>query len=1209
MNNIINPDDRDYYDGKLYEVDIWPGSGYQSATFKVYAANEQEALELVVADAELNNENLLMSIPEMENYIAEDWSEECNKFMQENEDRDADEYTFAEEYLNYIYVDATMQGASQPYFINGKNLVINEISENDKVEESKEVKECQDKLVEDTDSEEHTIWDSEIDYYDEEYMNEVRENQYQDYLDNFEPSEPLSFEDWVMSDECYDTHYHWFEDSGVTEWTDLVDAYKDEFKEDYDEYVANYKDEPLPFDKWYNDYIEESSYDDWNTLKEDLENNILPSIERQMNYNCLILSGYYGSNYPDFKSSGNGGKMFEDVDEFEDYMSRFDRTIITTQAGILGSSLYDHDGTVSGEFYTLPENLTELVKAMNYETYVDIPEDITDEQDILDTVMDQFEEDLVYGNVDVRDLTEHIDLLVPIKDTISGYTPDEPKENKTEALEDNSEPITSSINADSCKVNDDIVTGSAELVQYDGSEYNPVSDEFTFEYNRKDKTIKVTSDNEKEIIKDLDEKEIMNNIEDNILPEITESVSDDKLEKTESIQSTADPVTKSKLETAKDKQQDKEIENCTNIKKVEAVEYISRKEYNEMPEDYKTTIEKTLQARQAVGDNVDELRNLYKNLGYEETDPMIMVNDNGGTVLKPVKIQEEKEITFVDKDDILATTTNGGKFEIKLDDEAEEPYYTIRYTDKDNNAKEVFGFDTVYNSDEEAKQVFKDMLNDNEKYTKLVKSLTESKLNEDEPQEETLDEAINRAHQEEISAINTYDTILSKTDETTDTKLVDMIEEIKADEEDHKLLLQHYIETGEALTDDELKELKDKSSEVPDIEEKLTNTMEESKNIKTEKASITVTRDVNSEAEALDLVNDTSYFDIGDEVDVTDWNNRTYTVKKTKDYKYKDGKRIDECTSKKESKLVEENSTITEELNTGVLPIVAVDMYSLSDSLNEYDISQEDLDEIVQELAPKYIEDTLSEILPNVSVVTKSVYHPRQYNFEGDELEFSLTVDKQAYETLKENALNNPEFTTFLKDNYSSRSGFISSMADNIDEFKEQPEWKQMVQVIMFNIPNDKIQENNDHYVDEFLEKVSMSAETIVDESKSINENEEELEFDPSNEVDDEAMNTEFKVGDVVADLVDGDIAIVEALPTTDDGTYTLRFVTGVCKGDAYQYKKGRFTMVTHEDIRKEALEIYNDNMKPEDNPLKKENLEKKEETVNKTFAEFKKNN
>ena len=72
------------------------------------------------------------------------------------------------------------------------------------------------------------------------------------------------------------------------------------------------------------------------------------------------------------------------------------------------------------------------------------------------------------------------------------------------------------------------------------------------------------------------------------------------------------------------------------------IEYISRKEYDKLPADYKTTIAQTLKARQAVGDNVEELRKLYKDLGYDEGDPMIMANENGGTVLKPVKIQESE---------------------------------------------------------------------------------------------------------------------------------------------------------------------------------------------------------------------------------------------------------------------------------------------------------------------------------------------------------------------------------------------------------------------------------------------------------------------------------------------------------------------------------------------------------------------------------------
>lgn len=300
---------------------------------------------------------------------------------------------------------------------------------------------------------EHIIWDSEVDYYDDDYMEDVKQNQYQDYLDDFEPSEPPTFEDWVMSEECYDTHYNWFEDTGITEWSDLVDEYRDEFKEDYDDYVANYKDEPLPFDKWYSNYIKDASYDDWEYLEDDLKSNIFPEIDKQVNDDVLILSGYYGSNYPDFKSSGAGGKLFEKgTKDFRDYMSNFDRVCITTQNGILGAVLGDHDGTVSGQFFTLPDDKSELFKALDLENKV--KEDYTDQEidwengtvgeydsmgnyrnyDLEDLVEKEFYELLEYGGLDARDFTTHLELLKPIKDTISGYAnKSESKEVKTEA--------------------------------------------------------------------------------------------------------------------------------------------------------------------------------------------------------------------------------------------------------------------------------------------------------------------------------------------------------------------------------------------------------------------------------------------------------------------------------------------------------------------------------------------------------------------------------------------------------------------------------------------------------------------------------------------------------------------------------------------------------------------------------------------------------
>lgn len=114
--------------------------------------------------------------------------------------------------------------------------------------------------------------------------------------------------------------------------------------------------------------------------------------------------------------------------------------------------------------------------------------------------------------------------------------------------------------------------------------------------------------------------------------------------------------------------------------------------------------------------------------------------------------------------------------------------------------------DVSYNS-----VTFKDDVNES-------KNITEDEEIEDE-QEETLDEAIKRAYEEEISAINTYDTVLSKTDESTDAKLIEMINEIKKDEEDHKTLLQHYIETGEVWTDEDLEKEDEENVEVEESKE------------------------------------------------------------------------------------------------------------------------------------------------------------------------------------------------------------------------------------------------------------------------------------------------------------------------------------------------------------------------------------------------------
>ena len=146
--------------------------------------------------------------------------------------------------------------------------------------------------------------------------------------------------------------------------------------------------------------------------------------------------------------------------------------------------------------------------------------------------------------------------------------------------------------------------------------------------------------------------------------------------------------------------------------------------------------------------------------------------------------------------------------------------------------------------------------------------------------------------------------------------------------------------------------------------------------------------------------------------------------------------------------------TIKESLNTDVLPIIDVDLYSILSSgmFDDYDIPDDisSLDEIVQDVAPKYIKETVQKVLPSAEVYVTGVYHPREYNFSGDELEFDLVVSGDEYKELKEKVLADSSFEQFLKDKYSSRSGFTSSLPNSLDKFNQAPEWKQLVQVIMF---------------------------------------------------------------------------------------------------------------------------------------------------------------
>ena len=136
-----------------------------------------------------------------------------------------------------------------------------------------------------------------------------------------------------------------------------------------------------------------------------------------------MLCGGYNSNYPDFRPSGKGGTDFEGTQEFRNYMGNFDRVAITSTDGILGAICGDHDGVVAGQFYTLPDDKTELIRALNIEEKVreEYDEEDLEKYFIEDLVQQEFDSLVTYGGLNVEDFQQHLDLMKPIKDTISGY--------------------------------------------------------------------------------------------------------------------------------------------------------------------------------------------------------------------------------------------------------------------------------------------------------------------------------------------------------------------------------------------------------------------------------------------------------------------------------------------------------------------------------------------------------------------------------------------------------------------------------------------------------------------------------------------------------------------------------------------------------------------------------------------------------------------
>lgn len=97
-----------------YEVNLYPQHGSLLETFITTAEDEEEALEIVVAELVNNEESRFFIDVGQIAYLAKMFGQDRDEYAEES---------------GLLYVDATMYGADRPVYIDGLNLKIYELEE------------------------------------------------------------------------------------------------------------------------------------------------------------------------------------------------------------------------------------------------------------------------------------------------------------------------------------------------------------------------------------------------------------------------------------------------------------------------------------------------------------------------------------------------------------------------------------------------------------------------------------------------------------------------------------------------------------------------------------------------------------------------------------------------------------------------------------------------------------------------------------------------------------------------------------------------------------------------------------------------------------------------------------------------------------------------------------------------------------------------
>ena len=149
---------------------------------------------------------------------------------------------------------------------------------------------------------------------------------------------------------------------------------------------------------------------------------------------------------------------------------------------------------------------------------------------------------------------------------------------------------------------------------------------------------------------------------------------------------------------------------------------------------------------------------------------------------------------------------------------------------------------------------------------------------------------------------------------------------------------------------------------------------------------------------------------------------------------------------------------------------------------------REEAEDKIGKLAVEIITDAFSDIFPNefdvdedFSLTYEGTYSPRYYNFETDSVNFTFKYSDELKNCMFDYVNGNDNFKKFLKDNYTSRDGFISFIPNNWEDWFDgwnMDEWKCVSALLRFLIEQRITESEMESYVYDFNER----ATTIISE-------------------------------------------------------------------------------------------------------------------------------